>query len=115
MCTYTPTTRVRRTVVEVFPYVMEVDSKSAHFMLGSETPFAMSTEEIVRRFNSPEVQAYLARSGMVERTAADMNEFLQSAKITSITPENRENYPDGDINTDLFPRDEYAKRHQRPN
>ena len=113
LCTYTPTERVRRTVVDVFPHVLSIDSASAHFMIAGDTPIEFSTEAIRRRFGRPEVQAYLERSGLAERTAADIDLFLRSARIVVVRPGDRGPWATGDVNTDLFPRDEYAKHHER--
>ena len=103
LCTYAPTERVKRTVLEVFPHVLSLD----WFMIASDQPIRLDRKRFIERFRSEAVQRYLRESGRARQVNGDIAEFLQGVRVLEITPENRNQQPGGDINTDLFPRDEY--------
>ena len=108
--TYVPTERTLRTLVSAFPYVLDFHAPQfASLGMGSNEPLTFDPAQIMREFKRPEVQAYLKESGAQRSVHALLARYLRQVKVTSIDPSNRELYLDGDINTDLFPRDEFDK------
>lgn len=98
MSQWMATPRVERTFVSVFPYVINVGDL---VLLGSNEPIPYNPDALLEKIQSPEVQAYLAAAGV------DADDFVQYIELepkiwTPDTP--RDN---SDLNTDLFPRDEY--------
>ena len=109
LCTYVPTERTRRTVVDVFPYVLDFHAipDFASFIIASDSPLHFDRDEIRRRFEQPWTQQYLERSGLRGPTRELFERFMELVEVTVIDERNRDEYRRGDINTDLFPRDEF--------
>ena len=66
----------------------------------------------VGRIRNDSIQEHLESFGLTRRTRRDIRVFLRSARVIAIDDSNRERFLDGDINTALFPRDEFAWRHE---
>jgi spermidine synthase len=99
--TWTPTARVTETFVKVFPYSYRFDS----ILVGSETPIDLGSDAIRARIESPYTQDYFRRGGI------DINNLVlpyldKESKGLLI---DRREFAFYDINTDLFPKDEYGR------
>ncbi len=92
MCTWAPTRRVRRTFKAAFPYVLE--SEADEVLLGSREPLAVDLASWTAR--AAAVEGYLGRS-----RALAVQRALSTLRLSN-------GRPHGDLNLDLFPRDEYA-------
>ena len=97
--TWAPTRRIHDTFLKVFPYVISVPG----MMVGSNQPFEASPHLIRARLQDPAVRAHYEHAGI------DI-----TALMTMYVPESPVRFgPDVDrstlaeINTDLFPRDEF--------
>jgi predicted membrane-bound spermidine synthase len=97
--TWVPTRRVHDTFVRTFPYVVSLPA----ILLGSREPIAFDAPTIVARAAEPAVRSYYQRAGIdIEALVRTYLEH-EPAKVgpefdrTSLT----------DVNTDLFPRDEF--------
>jgi SAM-dependent methyltransferase len=110
-CSYTPTQRTRRTLVSVFPYVLLVKAPmNPSIMIGSNEPIRFDRQAILERFESDRVRAYFRESRRLRRVTRELSDYLEQTTVTEIGPEQRAAYlRGGDINTDLFPRDEFDK------
>ncbi|KAB7728735.1 spermine synthase [Rudanella paleaurantiibacter] len=98
--TWAPTTRIRNTFQSVFPYVVYVDQL---VLIGSNQPITVDWAAIRQRIESPYTQAHYRSAGI------DLWGLL--AKYQSHTHTIPGNVPVGpEINTDLFPKDEYSIR-----
>ena len=109
---YTPTERTRRTFAAAMPYVVHLWAPQyLSFMIGSNEPIDLDLRRALARLESPSVQGYFRRSNLNLQVLADMRNFFAQVQVLELTPENRTAYPflDGEINTDLFPRDEFDK------
>lgn len=107
LCAYVPTERSRRTVLGVMPYALEfVGLRQAPFVIASNQPIEYDLTGLLSRLRSESVQAYLSASPGV---SDQLERYLQKVTVVKMTAENRSRYVDGDINTDLFPRDEFEK------
>ena len=96
--TWAPTQRVHNAFVRVFPYVVSVPG----ILLGSTGPIAVDRAAVLGRLEQQGVRAYYAAAGV--DAVGLMAELL--AQPVFYNPE----FPRQqltDINTDLFPRDEY--------
>jgi spermidine synthase len=96
--TWAPTTRVRNSFAKVFPYVLVLPG----MLVGSKAPIDLDRRAIAARVSDPLVLDYYRAAGIdIERL---LDEFLGSP--TYYTPADER---DGslDVNTDLFPKDEY--------
>jgi spermidine synthase len=97
--TWAPTRRVRDTFVSVFPHVLKFQDT----LIGSNEPMAFDRDAVLARMRDPFVRSHYGRAGIdLEELLGDTLErgptvFGPEADRTSLT----------DINTDLFPRDEY--------
>lgn len=96
--TWLPTDRVHNAFVRVFPHVVSV----AGILIGSNDPIPFDRDVIAGRIADPRVREHYARAGVnVEELMASY--FVEPAIYTpgfdrkTLT----------DVNTDLFPRDEY--------
>lgn len=96
MCTWAPTPRVRRSVAEVFPHVLEFDNGS--ILVASMEPLELSRDEWMERLSEPGLRAYLG-----EAAWADVNGSLAGARPSVPGPESPVRG-----NRDLFPRDEFV-------
>jgi spermidine synthase len=95
MCSWSPTERTRRTFLEAFPYVVEVDNGVV--LLGSNTPISIDLDRWAARIRSEKVSNYLGSEVVAECLSA----------LASARPLTLKSTVAGDRNTDLFPRDEY--------
>jgi hypothetical protein len=97
--TWAPTERVRRTFVKVFPYVLAVDA----IYIGSNEPIAFDREAVIGRMASDEVRDYYARAGIdIEGL---IGPYLKGY-VGAFGPDYDRATLD-DLNSDLFPKDEY--------
>lgn len=95
-----PTARVLNTFRAVFPYVAYCDKL---ILIGSNQPIRLDWDQIIQRVNSPFSQQHFRRSGiqiqaLLEHYRPDLR-LLPTARTVST-----------EINTDLFPKDEYSIR-----
>jgi hypothetical protein len=92
--------RVVQTFLKVFPHVLNFDS-----VLGSAEPIQFDRLAVRARLSRPFTQAYYARIGLdVQKLAMPFFErAIENVKIEHAR------YDLADINSDLFPKDEYAR------
>jgi predicted membrane-bound spermidine synthase len=99
---WAPTERTLRTVARVFPFVARVGGPqipaAESFFLAAEQPLTL---------DGPTLKARLAatrRDGLPPSQQADLERFVAGAhlEVAPTTPEG------GDVNSDLFPKDEYG-------
>jgi predicted membrane-bound spermidine synthase len=99
--TWAPTPRVYGTFVKAFPYVYRFDS----ILIGSPDPIEFDRDAIRRRVQSAFTQAYFAKAGI------DANPlvlpYLDRRNEELIL--NRNDFGLDDVNSDLFPKDEYSR------
>jgi spermidine synthase len=97
--TWCPTPRVERTFLRVFPHALKVGDT----LMGSDAPIAYDKAAIRARLREAWSEAYYRRAGVdiaaliedaLARPAASWGPELDRSALT-------------DVNTDLFPRDEY--------
>jgi spermidine synthase len=108
---WAPTERTAATFLSVFPYVTRIDiplsGSTGWFhmstLLGSASSIPISQDEMLRRFNSFG-RSYVAAGGW---NAEEMLKALENAQIHSWGPNDPR--ADHDVNTDLFPKDEYYR------
>jgi spermidine synthase len=97
--TWAPTGRVRATFVKVFPHVLAF---GPDILIGSNDPVAFERDPIMARLTSAHVRNYFGRAGVdIERFLAD---YLADVQVIGADLDRAALQ---DINTDLFPRDEY--------
>ena len=99
MAQWAPTPRTINTFMQVFPYGIQVGKT---MLLGSNTPIAVDSEVWLKRLADPAVLTYL-QQGQVDPTY--LRDFLSESHVGTWSPETMRS---NDINTDLWPRDEYA-------
>jgi len=108
-CSYTPTERTRRTFASVFPHVLHFHAHGVlSVMVGSNEPLDYDAAALLERLESPAFQSYYRAARMEQQVTREVRAFLELARVTAIGPEDRERFVRGDINTDLFPRDEFT-------
>jgi spermidine synthase len=95
MCSWAPTPRVIASFSQAFPYVVSLDDDQ--ILLGSHEPISVDRALWKERVKSPEVSRYLGR----ERVQAIL-EGLRTATRLESRP-----LSGGELNEDLFPRDEF--------
>lgn len=99
MAQWMPTDRVKATFLSVFPYVVIVGDE---ILLGSNNPIAYNRQALVERLKVADSIEYLERGGI---DASEIRALIKQQTVSSWTPDMpRES---DDINTDLFPKDEY--------
>ena len=98
--TWVPTPRVERTFLSVFPHAV----RSGDVIMGSSNPIEIDRGAIRRRLDDPEVQAYYANGGINIRDL--MNARLGTIRTFALSDAERAQI--SDINTDLYPRDEFG-------
>jgi spermidine synthase len=97
--TWVPTTRVLVSFLQVFSHVIVVDG----IAIGSEQPIPAEPDTIMRRLADPFTAEYYRRVG------ADLQPLmanLLAGEFRRFSPEEERPAKD-DLNSDLFPRDEY--------
>lgn len=97
MAEWRPTARVEATFKEVFPYGFVV---GGFLLIGSNEPFTFDRAAVTARFDDPDVIAYFHRAGI------DVQTFKAALEAQPINSWDKTT-PSSDINTDLWPRDEY--------
>src|SRR6185503_19469748 len=97
--TWSPTTRVHNTFVTVFPHVLSYGD----IVVGSNAPIPFDASAIRARLAHPRVQAYYARA--VVDIEALLTPYLDKAPRVYGPSDDRSALVD--INTDLFPKDEF--------
>jgi spermidine synthase len=103
---WAPTERVVRTFVKAFPHVRVFEIAPLLVAVGSESPIAFDREAIRARLERPFTRRYYLKAGF------DVDSFW--AKLSELEPRSFspafEREALVDINTDLFPRDEFLTR-----
>jgi len=97
--TWAPTARVARTFASVFPYVWHQQA----IMMGSDTPIDVNPEVILERLRGQKVRDYFASSGV--DIEALLGPYL--ARPWRSDGRSRASTTAGNVNTDLYPRDEF--------
>lgn len=98
--TWSPTARVHNTFVSVFPHVLSYGD----IVIGSNQSIAFDSEAIRRRLEDPRVRAYYGRA--VVDIVALLTPYLDRAPRVYGPGDDRSHLTD--INTDLFPKDEFS-------
>ncbi len=100
VATWMPTNRVKDTFVGVFPYVYEI---GGFLLIGSNEPFNPKAEMIAERLKNNSTKNHFQKANIDVQNAVNQYinkiEFIQNGKT-----ESKE-----DINTDMFPKDEYMQ------
>ena len=96
--TWLPTDRVLRTLLRAYPYVLQVGAIG----IGSEAPIAFDRAALERNAADPAVRAHFQKVGI--DIVALLARYLDAGPIRSFGPDAAR---EGDINSDLFPRDEF--------
>ena len=99
VATWVPTDRVRKTFCSVFPYVFEIKEL---LLLGSNEPFSIDSNSINHELNDDYTKNYYEFASLPIKDK--LAPFLKS--IVQLQAGNISAY--SDVNTDMFPRDEYA-------
>ena len=94
---WVPTQRTLNTFRKVFPYVV----RTGRVLIGSNEPIDFSLEAFAERLRGP-ARPHLEQGGW---QAEDVMAWLTSVPLQRWTPDDPPPLPD--INTDLFPKDEY--------
>jgi len=99
--TWAPTRRVLDTFVKAFPYVLVL--RQSAVLIGSNQPLVYDPRLVKQRLESSFTRAYFERGGInVDRFAA----FFLTCEA-QLFPESYDRTKILDVNTDLFPKDEY--------
>ena len=100
VATWMPTNRVKDTFVGVFPYVYEI---GGFLLIGSKQTFDLKTEMIAERLTNNFTKNHFQKANIDVQNAVNQYinkiEIIQNGKV-----ESKE-----DINTDMFPKDEYMQ------
>lgn len=96
---WAPTKRVVQSFVSVFPHVILLRPISV--LIGSNLPIPWDPDEVLARLDSAAFRAWAQRAGVDPRAFAQM--IAAQAVVWGPETVRRE----GEVNTDLFPRDEY--------
>ena len=108
-CTYAPTDRTRRTMIQAFPHVLLFSGPgNLNFALGSDQPIDFDPGAVLARLTDPAVRDYFLRSNM-SSALVDIGGYLRGARVVIARAEDRELFEGQDFNSDLFPRDEFDK------
>jgi spermidine synthase len=99
MATWVPTDRVRKTFCSVFPFVFEIKDL---LLLGSNEPFTVNPDSIKKNLNDIYTKNYY------ESCSLPVKDSLEPLLRNIIQIQAGRISPASDINTDMFPRDEYA-------
>jgi spermidine synthase len=98
MCSWSPRPRVAASFRRAFPHVIEM--RDASILIGSNDPLPVDVEAWVRRARGEAVGAYLGENNVRKLVAC-----LETARPAPSGPA-----PEGEVNRDLFPRDEFKTR-----
>jgi spermidine synthase len=102
--TWAPTARVHRTFLSVFPYVLRFGD---NVDIGSAQPIAFDRAALYARAHDGFVHDYFAAAGIDVEAMVD--DYLQPDKATAYGPD-APRVDQVDVDTDLFPRDEFDYR-----
>ena len=106
--TYVPTERTLRTLVQAFPYVIDFHAPDfASFAIASNEPLRFDPAQVLVALHSGEVRNYLDASGERRGVEQLVRRYLRQVRVEHIRGDAREPFFEGDVNTDLFPRDEF--------
>ena len=97
--TWAPTRRIHDTFISVFPYVVSLPG----IMLGSNEPLAVDRAGMEARLADPRVRDHYARAGI--DIVQLMQAYLPDMPVRFGPDFDRSTL--GELNTDLFPRDEF--------
>jgi SAM-dependent methyltransferase len=97
VCAWSPTPRVFATFKAAFPHVLELHGRDV--LVGSLEPIPLDLDAWQARTFAPDVQGYLGE-GRAQEVWRDYLRTAQSAGAAEV----------GDLNRDLFPRDEFNTR-----
>jgi spermidine synthase len=98
---WAPTPRVVNSFLAVFPHVVQLTD--LRILLGSDRPINFDLEALTRRFqDDPAVRAALEAA---EWNIDEIAKFVGTSQVKVWQPNSAR--PQGDVNTDLFPRDEF--------
>jgi predicted membrane-bound spermidine synthase len=97
---WAPTERVARSFLAAFPHVLMLQPVS--LLIGSDRPIPFDADVLRARLGEPAFQAWAARAGV--DTSGFPGLFAEPPRIWG--PDTPRGDPD-DVNTDLFPRDEF--------
>ena len=97
---WSPTPRVHNTFVSIFPHVLSYGD----IVIGSNQPIAFDAESVRRRLRDPAARSYYARAFV------DIEPLLDSylARTPRVFGPGDDRSAFADINTDLFPKDEFS-------
>jgi len=110
-CSMAPTERTLRTMVAVFPHVLDFHAPSTpSFVIGANEPLRFDAREILAAFDDERIRRLLFAAGELDATRAMLERYLAEAQVRAITGDDRSSYV-GDVNTDLFPADEFDLRY----
>ncbi|MDZ7896611.1 MAG: fused MFS/spermidine synthase [Arcicella sp.] len=100
VATWMPTNRVKDTFVGVFPYVYEI---GGFLLIGSNQSFTPKAEMIAERLSNHFTKTHFQKANIDVQNA--VNQYISKIEtIQNGKTESRE-----DINTDMFPKDEYLQ------
>jgi spermidine synthase len=100
--TWAPTERIHQTFLSVFPYVLRFGD---NVDVGSSQPISFDPANIYAEGQQKFVHHYFAEAGV--DVEAMIKDYLQPGRITAYGQDAPRQEPPS-INTDLFPRDEFA-------
>jgi spermidine synthase len=105
---WAPTARTLNSFLDVFPHVVELDVAYDKILLGSDRPIPFDLEALIGRLHEPAIRAYLQTANW---KADAIGHMLREARERLWGPEAPR--PSGDVNTDLFPKDEFYLNHHK--
>jgi predicted membrane-bound spermidine synthase len=105
--TWAPTERTHQTFLSVFPYVLRFGD---NVDVGSSQPISFDPAKVSAEGQEKFVHDYFTEAGI--DVEAMIKDYLQPGKVTAYGPDATRPGP-ADINTDLFPRDEFDYRRPR--
>jgi spermidine synthase len=97
---WAPTPRVVNSFLAVFPHVVQLTD--LRILLGSDRPINFDLEALKKRFQDPAVRTALEAA---EWNIDAIVKFIGTSQVKVWQPNSVR--PQGDVNTDLFPRDEF--------
>jgi predicted membrane-bound spermidine synthase len=99
--TWAPTSRVRSTFIRVFPHVLDLGV----LLIGSLDPIQASADDLRRRLGHLEIRDHFRRAGIPIRE--QLAAYTQVDYPAHLIGPKFDRSKLGEINTDLFPRDEF--------
>ena len=95
-----PTNRVKDTFMGVFPYVYEI---GGFLLIGSNQPFNLKQEMIAERLKNNFTKNHFQKANINVQNA--VNQYIKKIEVI----QNGKIELKEDINTDMFPKDEYMQ------